>query len=309
MSISLKKLFVKYWYLFLLLFFAFFVVIFEISLIDLWEGIRSLQAWQLGILLGVFFLISSMNVFLRKYLLSSLGCSTGFRNLLAIHFSSMAAHYSTPAKLGFPVSVFLLKRLEDVPYAVGTTVFLIELFMSTALCGVIGLIGTFFYFMEKNFFIPVLLVMAAGALSFSVVLFLKRSPDSYLGGLMNKMTNSIHALDVKRLVIYSFSLFFVQICSAMNLFLLCIFFSSKITYTQAFVTGSSAFFAGSISMVPMGLGVREASVIFYLGRFGVDGASALSIVTIQRLISTGLSLLIGSCVGGFLARREMARLP
>ena len=98
---------------------------------------------------------------------------------------------------------------------------------------------------------------------------------------------------------------FLQFLSGINLFLLCLFFSSELSLLQAIVAGSSAFFLGAISMVPMGLGVREASMLFYLYHMGISHEIGLSIVTIQRLLFTGFAFVLGTIFGAILGVKSI----
>ena len=98
---------------------------------------------------------------------------------------------------------------------------------------------------------------------------------------------------------------FIQLLSGINLCLLCFFFSSELSLLQAIVAGSSAFFLGAISMVPMGLGVREASMLFYLHHMGISHEIGLSIVTIQRLLFTGFAFVLGTIFGAILGVRSI----
>jgi uncharacterized protein (TIRG00374 family) len=51
--------------------------------------------------------------------------------------------------------------------------------------------------------------------------------------------------------------------------------------------------AGNLSMIPMGLGVRDASFTVLLAQLGVPNEIALSVAVIQRLFSPGWPLLLG----------------
>jgi uncharacterized protein (TIRG00374 family) len=301
---TIKLLIIRYWYLLFLTVIILFMIMFRVSARELWGAIRSLSVWQLAILLSIYFVLSGLNILLRKYLLFSLGTRPRLKSLFAIHFTSMAAHYSTPAKLGFPVAILLLKQLEDIPYAVGTTTVLIELVVSTAVCGLIGVVGASYYFAEERFLIPFLAVTAIIISAVIIKSSLKHKvPRGRLGTVIQKLHDAIRLLSLRKLVIYAALRTFLQLCAGVNLFLLCIFFSTGISYAQAVVAGSSAFFAGSLSMVPMGLGVREGSVLFYLARFGVPGAAGISVVAVQRLISTGFTFLLGIITGSILGYR------
>jgi uncharacterized protein (TIRG00374 family) len=302
MASRIKQVIAKYWLFVFLVIIALFMGIFRISFADVWTSISSIKLWQAIVLLCVYFALSGLTVSLRRYLLNLLSATPGIKNLFLIHFSSMAAHYSTPTKLGFPLAVFLLNKLENVPYVTGTAMVVIELLVSTGVSGAIALLGSLVYFGDKSSLFPLIVLIVICIVGFATGLYIKRSGVflKRFQKIISELDNSLKLLSFRKLCVYVFFSTLVQLCGAMNLFLLCIFFSAPLSYPQAVVTSSSAFFLGSVSMIPMGLGVREASVLFYLGRFGMSGAIGLSVVTIQRLISTGLSFLLGSIIGTFL---------
>jgi uncharacterized protein (TIRG00374 family) len=307
MASRIKQVISKYWLLVFLGIIVLFMGIFKISFADIWTSISSIKLWQAAILLGVYFIVSGLNVLLRRYLLNSLSATPGLKNLFLIHFSSMAAHYSTPAKLGFPLGVFLLNRLENISYVTGTAMVVIELLVSTGVCGMIALLGSLAYFGDKSSLFPLIIFILICIVGFATGLYIKKYGifAKRFQKIISEFNDAIKLLSFRKLCIYVFFSTAVQLFGAMNLFLLCTFFSAPLSYPKAVVTGSSAFFLGSVSMIPMGLGVREASVLFYLGRFGISDGIGLSVVTIQRLISTGLSFLLGSIIGTFLGLKGM----
>ena len=309
MASRIKYVISKYWFLLFLGIIVLFMGIFKISFADIWRSISSLKLWQVAVLLGIYFIVSGLNVFLRRYLLNSLSANPGLKNLFLIHFSSMAAHYSTPAKLGFPLSVFLLNKLENISYVTGTAMVVIELLVSTGVCGMIAFLGSLAYFGDKSSLFPLIVFILVCIVGFATGLYFKRKGvfAKRFQKIISEFNDAVKLLSFRKLFIYVLFSISVQLFGAMNLFLLCSFFSAPLSYPQAVVTGSSAFFLGSVSMIPMGLGVREASVLFYLGRFGISGGIGLSVVTIQRLISTGLSFFLGSIIGAFLGLKGILR--
>ncbi len=280
--------------------------IFKISFNDIWDNIKCLTLFQIMILLIIYFSISFFDVFLRKYLLWAMSARAKLKNLVLIHFASMAAHYSTPVKLGFPLTVFFLKRLDNIPYASGTSLVLIELFVSTSVCGLIALAGSLYYFGEKNFLLPIIIFVAGIIISYifiSKVSFWDRF--KYIGNLVNNLQNSLKSISLIHLSAYGFLKTLEQLYSSIFLFVLCLFLGAHLSFPEAIVTTSSSFFLGSISMVPIGLGVRESSSLLFLQRFHIAMDVAISAVTLQRLFSTGLGFFIGSLVGAFLGIREI----
>jgi uncharacterized protein (TIRG00374 family) len=304
-----KKFVEKYWLLFFFVGLFVFMAFFRISFKDVWQTILTLRLWQLIVLLALYFLISFSFICVRKYLLYALNHSCSLRNLTYIHFSSLAAHYSTPVKIGFPLAVYLLKRFENIPYPQGTAVVLIELTVSTGICGMIAIFGGFFYF-EKNshdlfliFLIAIVVIsFLAGVTGFVVK---KRISNSRLGKFISDTGSAFAQVALSHIILYTGMMILTQFFSSLSLVLLCDFFSVDLSLGQALTAGSTAFFIGAISMIPMGLGTRDASLLFYLKLLGVSGGIGISIVTVQRLLSTGLSFVLGMIFSGILGIKNI----
>ncbi len=65
--------------------------------------------------------------------------------------------------------------------------------------------------------------------------------------------------------------------------------------------------AGNLSMIPMGLGVRDASLTLLLRQLGAPDEVALSTAVIQRLFAPGLPLLLGLISANILGISEMVK--
>ena len=306
---NISKSIKKYWLLFFFIFVFLFMAIFKISPRDIWIALSSLKPSQLVLLLSIYLLISLSQIITRKYLLYSLASPAKFKNLILIHFLSMAAHYSTPAKVGFPVAVYLLKTFDKVPYAIGTTMILIELVVSTTVCGIFAFMGTFFYFRGKT---HILLVSFSYLFVFGLLglcgmyVFLRRGKkDSRIYQFVKKMGEAFYHIAFSHLALYTFLVILIQFLAGFSLVLLSGFFSEELSLWQAVIANSAAFFLGALSMIPMGLGVREGSILFYLRHLGIAHEIGISIVTIQRLFSTGLSFVLGLIFGTVLGMRNI----
>ena len=311
MANRLNVLIGKYWLLFFFLVLFVFMAIFKIPFRQFLSSLSSLQFWQYLLLILLYFAISFSLILTRKYLLFSLSSPSKLKNLVLIHFASMAAHYTTPAKIGFPLTVYLLNRLDAVPYANGTTIILIELFVGTSLCGIIAFLGSLFYFTDKTniFLFSSLALLVVGALGFYGARFLsaKRTGTGRISQFIDDMYGTFSRISLQSLIIYLLLILIVQLFGGFSLALVAFFLDTKISLWQAVIANSAAFFLGSLSMIPMGIGVREGSLLFYLSQFGVPNEAAIAIVLVQRLLSTGLSLVLGLILGTLLGLRNMDR--
>ena len=311
MQIDLKKDIQKYWLFLFLIILLVLMALFKISLNEILETVSHLKVWQLLLLVFIYFLISVSLILSRKYLLYYLSATPTTRNLVYIHFSTMAAHYSTPAKLGFPLAVYLLKKFEDIPYSTGTAMILIELVVNTGICGFIALIGSFFYFTLDSVVLLYLFLslFALLVLAYFVGRHMMRRPQEN-GRIYRFVKNIVEAfsrIPWDKLTCYGLITTFIQLLGSINLVLLARFFSADLSLLQSLVANSTAFFLGAISMVPMGLGVREASMLFYLHHMGLKNEVGLSIVTIQRLLSTGLSFVLGAIFASVLGLKNTSQ--
>ena len=309
---NLKNYIQKYWlFLFFIILFA-LIALFKISLKEIFNTVSLLKIWQILSLLFLYGLISTAMILSRKYLLYALSTTVTTRNLIYIHFSSMAAHYSTPAKIGFPLTVYLLKKFEDIPYGTGTAMILIELIVSTGICGFIALIGSFFFFTLDS---RVLIYMALTLIALLVLAYFaahrmigKARNNGRIYQFIKSVIEAFSRMSPGKRICYGLIMIFVQVLGSLYLVLLSHFFFEKLSLFQSLVANSTAFFLGAISMVPMGIGVRDASMLFYLQHMGIKNEVGLSIVTIQRLLSTGLSFVLGTIFGAGLGLKNAAQI-
>jgi uncharacterized protein (TIRG00374 family) len=309
MKIDLRQWVSKYWLLFFFIMVFIFMAIFKISFKDIWRAISSLKLLQFGLLFLVYLLISLFSIIARKYLLYALSSPSKFKNLVLIHFSSKAAHYSTPAKLGFPFTVYLLKKFEDIPYTTGTVMIVLELVVGTGICGLIAFFGSYFYFSDTtNAVLPLFLFFVICVLTLYMVsrILRKKAANSRFYKFIKDVHESFRQLNKYNSLLYILIITFFQILSGINLMLLAYFFSANLSLWQAVIAQSAAFFLGALSMVPMGLGVREASILFFLYHIGIPKEVGLSIVTIQRLISTGLTFSLGLIFGTIIGVKNIS---
>ncbi len=188
---------------------------------------------------------------------------------------------------------------------------LIELIVSTIICGIIAFIGTFFYFTGKTniFILSFSYLLIFVVLTFyGIQIFLRKgNENSRIYQFIKKVREAFSHVAVSHLIIYTFLMILIQLLAGITLVFLSGFFSEELSLWQAVIANSTAFFLGAISMIPMGLGVREGSILFYLRHLGITNEIGISIVTIQRLFSTGLNFVLGVIFGTILGVRNINR--
>ena len=309
MILGSKNLIARFWFLIFFLLLLLFAGIFHISMKQIVQSVVALRTWQLCFLIAIYFLISLCIILSRKYLIFCLNHSCTFKNLVFIHFASSAAHYSSPGKIGYPITVYLLKKYEDIPYSSGSALILIELAVNMGISGLSAILGSFFYFREYvgSIFEVLFILSAVGIITLWGIRFhfsKKKKSNRFENGIRNTI-KAFSSIPLSMLLFYCVLSACTQIIIAASLVALCFFLSVNISICQAITASAAAFFLGAVSMIPMGLGIREASMILFLSQFGIDNVNSILIVTIQRLLSTGLSLVLGSIFGIYLGIKNL----
>jgi len=308
MYAKVKQFIASYW---LLLFFCMITVIVALSgfsFRDVLSTLLTLKLWQLGLLVLVFFLATGIHIASRKFLLYALGAACHLKNLAYIHFATMAAHYSTPVKIGIPFAIYLFNKFENIEYAKSTAMMLVEIAVATSLCGLVAVIGipAVFGISLNKALLYFILLGFGGLIVAAIASYVYRTSDRrhvILDYFYNSLA-AIRSIKPGHLSFYLTLSLLLRLVDGLNLFLLCSFFSEPLTLWQSVITTSTAFFLGTISMIPMGLGTRDISILLLLQHYQVSSDSALVIVSLQRILTTGMSFILGIYCGSVLGIRK-----
>ena len=302
----MKKFFLRYSVIIVLLLIIILAYYSGISFGDLLDNLKQLTLWQTIIIVVWVLVIASLSITGKKLILCFLGYRVGFKNIALIHFTSISAHYSTPAKIGYPVTIYLLKKLENIPFAVSTATVVIELFVSVFITGMVGLIGSFMYFSDRLQSLTIglpLILLAILLITFVVYLLFRKNKK--IKALIVDLKESLKLLSARKIIIYFMVQIAVQVAIAIHIIMITRFLKIDITFWHALVSHSSAFIIGAVSMVPMGLGTRDLSMVFYLSNFGVPSEIAIVVTAIQRVVTTGTGYLLGLTAGGIIGIKSI----
>ena len=310
MTYELKTVIAKYWLIAFFILISIFMLVFDVNIRDIFTIGYALNYWQIILLLLVFSINSFVHILSRKYLLFALDAKCGLKNLIYIHFSTLAAHYTTPAKIGFPLAVFLLNKFENVAYSKGTSMVLIELVIGTGLCGLIALVymPNLIDISKLQIFLLIITVLTIGIILFYIFSHFatKINSNNRIANYIFNTFNAIKNIDRKKLLVYLLFAMSLRFIDAINLFLLSFFYSENLTILQSVIATSAAFFVGAVSMVPMGIGTRDISLLLFLQHYEIDNTTAIVIVTLQRILSTGLGFMLGIVFGGLLGIKNIS---
>jgi len=297
-------------------FFLFFIVLLLVLAlilgVDLKKGVEALgrfRIWQVLAFVAVFLLVCANFILKNSFLLRAAGHPVPIGRMAMYYFSSAAAHYTVPGKVGYPVTAWLLKRFEHIPLSSSSSVLMADFLVSFSFTALIAIVGSLVYF--KTYRLAVLL--AAGAFLAAAVLFfvilelvLKRlKKRTKITDFLERMLANFKTYGPRRL----WPLFFIYSVNALlngfALWLLVGFSGLDIGIEQLIVADAVSFILGSVSLIPMGLGVQDVSMLFFLSTFGLDKPSALAVVFIQRTVYVGMVYLLGFAVNISLGVKDL----
>jgi uncharacterized membrane protein YbhN (UPF0104 family) len=270
-------------------------LVFGIDLNESLAYLRRLSAGQIALLVILHFAIFLNFILKNVWLLSIAGIRVRVRPMALYFFSSALAHYTVPGKMGYPVMAWLLKRFEKVPLSNATTVLFIDFLFSLGFTSVVALVGAAFYF--RSFIPAVMMVSACIATGALLVLLLLRAigvrtPDR-LSDFVTHARTTLGLYHPSRLLPLG-GFYLLNMClSGLTLAVLVSFWNYHVPVPNLIAADAIAFLLGAASMVPMGLGLQDASMFFFLTHFGLGREVSVGVIALQRLTYVGLVFILG----------------
>jgi uncharacterized protein (TIRG00374 family) len=249
------------------------------------------------------------------------GYKTTFVESYLILTTSLSANYFTPIKAGIPLRIYLYKHFMDIPIATGTALIAVETMVGVLMPAFVAVAGIALIFPSIGLVIPMTLISLLGVALIIVVQVrfepmqphLTRFP--FLGFVVRLMRfvervqGALRQLAITKLlavVVLDLLVLGVQTVR-LGLVLSILGFSLSPLALLAVLTISLT--AGNLSMIPMGLGVRDASFTLLLAQLGVPSEIAVSVAVIHRLFSPGWPLLLGLISANILGVSELVNRP
>jgi uncharacterized membrane protein YbhN (UPF0104 family) len=253
------------------------------------------QKWLLVLLL--FFIVQCLNLWYFKLILTRMYNIHSSAKLFQILFASHSFNYAGPVKLGMPVRIFLFKQILGVPYSAG-----IATVMTTTgldVCIMIALVTALFTWIYISPLVGLILGLAiiiglTGLTALSHKLsFIRLERFAWLARFLTDIRN-----------LSPFVTFCAMLLSATKL-LLNSMAGWIVLAGLGGATGLAKFslvyfashLAGLLSFIPMGLGVKDASVVELLGRMNTPPSMSIAFIAIDRLVWSVIPLLIGLLAG------------
>jgi uncharacterized membrane protein YbhN (UPF0104 family) len=241
------------------------------------------------------------------------------RQLYLVVTASLAANYSTPVKAGIPLRVYLYKRFMGIGLPTGSALVGLEVLLGMLVPAVISIIVLALLLPEGDLAVPAL-VAAGAAVAVAAIAFVRSG--SYDGAVarlpLPRIARRVLAPDgdivaaVRAVPLWSlgaaagiYAAMFVLV--GVRSFYAFQLFGGSMNVMELVGISAAAFTLGSVSFLPMGLGVRDATLVALFIQAGADRDVAIAVAALDRLLSTGVPLLLGVLSAQILGLRAVLR--
>jgi GT2 family glycosyltransferase/uncharacterized membrane protein YbhN (UPF0104 family) len=266
--------------------------------------------WRLISLLIGLTVCSHIVITLRtKLIFHRVGYPTRFSKLLSINLATQFSSVITPAGVGTLLAVPLFKTCFHIPLGHSSLFVIVDRLFGFYFMGCFALVGIFGYMIgyDSAILILFLLFLFLGWVFFRIIRIYDEGihhfgVPEYGGSLLNLLGSDLPsqlAICLSKLIRYSINIaLFLIIARALN-------------YSLDIISGwmiiSVSFFAGVISMIPMGIVTRDATILALSSYVGIPASSGLIIILLMRAVTTIPTAILGTGCGLWLWKKHVGR--
>jgi uncharacterized protein (TIRG00374 family) len=284
-----------------------------------WDLIRHTGGNALVLILSLTVLGTALYTLLVYLLIRVSGHSPTLWQTYLVLTASLSANYITPIKVGIPLRVFLCYQSMGIPFSTGTALIAVEALVGILVPALVAVLGITYLFPSVG---PTSTVLLIAALLAGVVLVWRVPVNRILSPQMRlrfphitrralhfieQVQAGLHRLPVWAVLAAAILDLLMLTVEALRMWLVLRLFCPAPSPLALLAAVSVSLTAGTISLIPMGLGVRDASLVLLLTQLDVPQALALSTAVIQRLFSPGWPLLLGIISANILGVSELTK--
>jgi uncharacterized membrane protein YbhN (UPF0104 family) len=247
---------------------------------------------------GCLFLAASILLYAlaTQILLRGLGFRRRFLDILAVNLVSQVAKVSISSKIDIPIKVYLNKKFLDLSYPVGMLIITLRIFLELFITAVLAAALLLFIPGARLIFPPIIPISLIAFLGLVYGIILKTDLNKFAGRgprlfrkvliFAAKTHQALKQLPQKNVIL-------AGVVLGANLFVTGLFI--YYTYIQlgcypgldkVFLAYAVSILAGFFSMVPLGIGVMEASFILLMARFQYPSEISTTVILVKRVIWT-----------------------
>lgn len=261
---------------------------------DYWDRISGLL-----VKLNISFLIGAFVMTLFHFLLEPLrwriylhrnheAGAVQYRKLLYLFSVTALVTYVFPAKLGLPVRMYLLKTRMNLSLGWVAALIAVDGLLSYVIWGIPAVI---YFLSDRRAIFPkgmLVYLVAAGFLGILLYIWRRKA-----GKVLEPLVGSVGLIG-KTPLLLCVMIFFADIAGYVFRHALILYAAeAKINLIKLGFITTVSIFAGFLSMIPMGIGAYDVSLIFLLSHSGIPYEVSLMVPVINRAGNILASLVLG----------------
>lgn len=267
--------------------------------------VDSLQKFEwayLPIILSVIYITFLLKFLKWQYYLSIIGIKIKLSTSFHIFMSSLTMSV-TPGKIGELIKPYLIKENNGTAMSKTIPIVFAERvteFFSLLLIVILGIkifeLDFRLIFLLLGVFIAMFyIVMNRRAQEYLVNKFEKyKFMKRFTNPIRISLNNSKTLFQVKPFLLMFLLSIVIWLVEAFGFYLVMVGFGISLPHFFSFFTYLFSVFAGSIAVIPAGLGITDGSITYLLGREGIPNDIAISAALISRITTLWFSLIVGS---------------
>ncbi len=265
------------------------------------------------------FLFSFSNYFFRflkwHYYLNLLKIKISLRESFYVFMAGLMMSL-TPGKLGEVLKCYLIKERTGNPVSRTAPIILAERITDFLSLVIISIIGAYIYGYGKEFIIIIGIIFIELAVILgnrNLLLPLVKSVSKikifakYMSKLLQAYESTNNLLTFKPLLKMTLLSLPAWLFECYAMYLILNFYGENISVMLASFIYSFSTIAGSVTMLPAGLGVTEGSLTFLLVLFGVNKGIAVGTTFIIRIVTLWFAIFTG-IIFAFLYQKEFGKI-
>ena len=266
----------------------------------------SFWASQISTLLIYFLLATSF----LAILIRAMGVSAPFLDLFLILNTSQSSSYLGPLKLGIPLRIYLFKKIMGASYTTGISATILSQYIRVLAIVIICAAGVITRYWQYKWLLSIVIFLMILAIVFALFSFrwIKNThPKKKL--LIRIKTFSISLAEKAAMIsvskwilstVITLIMCVVMTCSSYFIITTC---GGTISFVNILYIDAFALLVGFLSLMPMGIGTRDATYLLLLTAAGLPKEIVCTIILIQRFIWSGVPILMGILSSLFLVAK------
>jgi uncharacterized protein (TIRG00374 family) len=260
------------------------------------------------LMVGILFVtIQFLNVLYFQLIIHDISSTPFSYKLLPVLLASYTMNFTGPLKLSMPARVLLFKLVLAIPYGAGVAVVMLATVLDVAVLAVLVLT------MAASVFVAPLAALLLGAGIMLVLLALmvifRKLPHRVI-----QRPEWLHRFLVDTARLSPTTFLYVLFISAAKSFLTALAgwliltdLGSTCKLAQFAFVYFASHLAGVVSLIPWGIGIKDASLAELLSRFGTSASISVTFVALDRIIWLLIPVVIGLLAGWQLGLSALIR--